>query len=103
MTAIEIIKGINQIGLDKFCYEDYYDEDDPDTTDEILDKLGKFKTVAERGGSDQGSEWWHVFYFEDHDIFIKIQGYYSSYNGVDNLRAFEVEPKEVTITVYDKK
>lgn len=92
MTAQEIITAINNIGYEEFCYEDY--------SNEQVEGLGKFKLVAERGGEDEGSEWWHVFYFEDHDTFIKIEGYYSSYNGVDNLRAFEVKPKEVMITVY---
>ena len=93
MTATEIIREINE-DIMSWGYNDVVS---PNPV------VGKFKSVARRGGSDQGTQWWNVIYFEDHDIYIKIDGYYTSYNGVDDLEAFEVEPKEVMITVYNKK
>lgn len=70
--------------------------------------IGKMVEVQQKGGSDQGSEWYSVRHFVDHDIYIKFNYYYSSYEGI----AFEedeygscqnVEPVEKMIIVYDKK
>lgn len=81
--------------LVEFAYEDF------DTT-KIKGKLGDFKVVARRGGSDQGTEWWNIFYFKEHDIYIKFDGYYTSYDGLEDVDAFQVYPKEVMVTVYNK-
>lgn len=43
-----------------------------------------------------------VLYFEDHDVFIKKEGYYTSYDGYDfdgDLRI--VRPRQKTITYYE--
>lgn len=93
-TASEILKIVSEnIGIAEFCYE--YNR---------LDKLGlgKIKEIEQKGGEDQGSEWHIVLYFVDHDVYIKVNGYYSSYDGVDfDDYGKEVRPKEKTITVYE--
>jgi len=73
----------------------------------IKTKLGfSLETIASYGGEGQGEEWWIVYKVsEPYDIYIKLEGFYSSYNGVsfeswiDNL--FEVKPVEKTIIVYE--
>lgn len=66
--------------------------------------LGKIIEVSQRGGSDQGSEWYTIKYFVDHDVYIKTEGYYSSYEGTEFNDGFgyEVKPVEVMTTIYNK-
>lgn len=73
---------------------------------EFLSKLGiNWKEVEQYGGEDQGSTWYSVKYFPDHDVYIRVDGYYSSYNGTDfngwDGDCKEVRPKQKTITVYE--
>lgn len=68
--------------------------------------LGEIKEVVQKGGEGEGSEWYVVYYFSDHDVYMKIEGYYSSYNGTDfdggwEDCASEVKPQTKTITVYE--
>lgn len=64
--------------------------------------LGKVIEVEQKGGEGQGDEWYSVKHFVDHDVYIKTEGYYSSYNGTDFYEGYghEVRPQEITITVY---
>ncbi len=97
MIAGEILSKIREICSNmEFAYEDYNKKD-------VVDQLGEFSVVARKGGSDQGTEWWIVYYFKEHDVYIKFDGYYTSYDGLDDVDAFEVFPKEITVTVYNKK
>ena len=79
-----------------------------DFADEDYDKedlgLGEIVEVHQEGGEEQGSHWESVKHFKDHDVYIKVTGYYSSYNGT----AFggwgdcsHVTPQEKVITVYE--
>jgi hypothetical protein len=83
-------------GIEQFAHEDFDDNDLG---------LGPVKQVFRKGGMDQGSDWQRVYHFVDHDVYIKVDGYYSSYcgtefeDGWDSLS--EVRPKEVTITIFE--
>lgn len=61
-------------------------------------------TEARNGGEGLWSNWNRVYYFKDHDVYIKVTGYYSSYNGTDFDEGWdccsEVRPEQKTITVY---
>ena len=66
--------------------------------------IGPFKVIDKYGGEGKGDEWWKVFYFEDHDVYMKITGWHTSHHGVDFdgwEEASEVRPIEKTITVYE--
>ena len=67
--------------------------------------LGPVEEVDSYGGEDCGSTWYSVQHFKDHDVYIRVDGYYSSYNGTDFYDGWdcckEVKPKEKTITVYE--
>ena len=82
----------------EFAYEDYDKEET---------ELGEIKQVDSHGGEDEGSDWYRVFHFVEHDVYIKVQGWYSSYNGTDFSDGWdccsEVSPQEKTITVYESK
>lgn len=69
--------------------------------------IGEIKEIEKVGGEGKGEEWYVVFYFPKHDIYLKCEGFYSSYEGVSFVddwdNCFEVFPKEVTITVYETR
>lgn len=66
--------------------------------------LGRVDEVKQKGGTDQGSEWYTIKYFVDHDVYIKTEGYYSSYEGTEFNDGFgyEVKPVQVMKTIYNK-
>jgi hypothetical protein len=70
------------------------------TTEEI----GAIEEVDRHGGEGQGEDWWRVYFFPKHDIYMKVSGWYSSGNGVD-FEGWEdvtqVKPQKKTITVYE--
>ena len=67
--------------------------------------LPSWEEADQEGGEDQGSHWHSVKYFKDHDVYIKVTGWYSSYNGTDfnnwDDACSEVRPQQKTITVYE--
>lgn len=65
--------------------------------------LGKWEEVDQYGGEDQGSTWYSVKHFIDHDVYIRTDGYYQSYNGTDFYQGYgeEVKPVQKTITVFE--
>lgn len=69
--------------------------------------LGPVSEVDQYGGEDKGSTWYSVQHFTDHDVYIKVSGYYSSYEGTEFYGGFdeccsEVKPVQKTVTVFDK-
>lgn len=70
---LEEIKGLCENSVYAFAYVDY------DTND----VTGDVEEVEHYGGEDCGSTWYSVQYFPKHDIYIRVDGWYQSYNGVD--------------------
>jgi hypothetical protein len=68
--------------------------------------LGPIENVDRKGGEGEGEEWYVVFYFPKHNVYLKCNGYYQSYHGTEFYGGwndcFEVIPKQVEITVYEK-
>lgn len=96
MTYEEILAVLKEeSSLFDFAYNDV-------SFDEI--GLGKVIVVDKYGGEGKGEEWYSVKHFIDHDIYIKVEGWYSSYEGAE-FESWEecvkqVIPQEKTITVY---
>lgn len=67
--------------------------------------LGKMVEVDSYGGEGRGDTWYSVKHFVDHDVYIRVNGYYTSYDGTSFDRGWEccseVKPVEKTITVYN--
>lgn len=65
--------------------------------------LGEIVEVYKYGGEDCGSTWYSVKYFVDHDVYIRTDGYYSSYNGTDFEDGYgdEVKKVERLVTVFE--
>lgn len=64
--------------------------------------LGSIEEVEQVGGEGEGDTWYSVKYFKDHGVYIKTDGFYSSYNGTDFYEGYgrEVKPEQKTITVF---
>lgn len=67
------------------------------------DIAGPFKRVFRQGGEGKGEDWSVVYHFTDHDVYIRLDGYYTSYTGVDfsDYEMYEVKPNERTVTFYE--
>jgi len=64
----------------------------------------EWEEVAQKGGEGEGDEWYSVKYFPQHDIYIRVDGWYQSHNGTEFDGwgcCTEVRPKEVLVTVYN--
>lgn len=98
MNYQEIIAVLkDKVSIEDFAYEDY-------SHAEL--GLGEIKEIEQYGGEDMGSTWYSIKHFIDHDVYIKVSGYYSSYNGTDFDDYYddcsEVKPAQKTITVFNK-
>ena len=95
MTAQEILQVIeeNDISVSDFAYGEF---DSPEG-------VGEWEEVDQYGGEGQGDTWYSVKYFKDHNVYIKTDGFYSSYNGTEFDEGYgrEVFSKQKTITVYE--
>lgn len=64
-----------------------------------------WEEVDQYGGEGQGDTWFSIKYFPDYDLYLKVSGYYQSYNGTDFYDGWdcvtEVKPVTKTITVYE--
>jgi hypothetical protein len=95
MTAKEILEiAEKNLTIEDFA-EGYYDPTEYG--------FGTVQTVDSYGGEEQGSTYYTVRYFVDHNVYIRTEGYYSSYHGTDWDFGYgkEVFPKQKTITVYE--
>jgi hypothetical protein len=65
--------------------------------------LGSIEEVEQYGGEGQGDTWYSIKHFKDHGVYIKTDGFYSSYNGTDFDYGFgsEVKPVQKTVTVFE--
>lgn len=65
--------------------------------------LGQVVEVDQYGGEGQGETWYSIKHFIDHDVYIRTDGHYTSYNGTDFEEGYgyEVKPVEKVVTVYE--
>jgi len=70
-----------------------------------INQLPDWEEVAQYGGEGKGNTWYSVKYFPDLNIYIKVNGYYQSYNGTEFYEGWDscsqVRPTQKTITVYE--
>jgi len=98
MNFKEIVEKLDQLEISKhdFAYEEW----DRKAMEEAF---GEIDEVFHKGGSGQGEEWSVVKHFVDHNVYIRLDGFYTSYDGAnfDDEKLFEVFPQEKTITIYE--
>ncbi len=69
----------------------------------VIAAVGGIKRVQEKRVGCDLDTMEYVYYFENHDIFLRIQGYYSSWDGVDfrDAKWQEVVGREIVTTIYE--
>ncbi len=94
MTAQDILDKIVELEIttNEFGHEDW--------TEDFENFVGQIKEIKNQHINDDA---FVVFYFVDHDIYLRIDGYYSSYEGSDysDGRIYEVRPVERMVTFYE--
>jgi hypothetical protein len=102
LTGKEIIEKIIANLEEPYEFEELTDGDFENEDGELLG-LGKAKMVADEEFTS--GEAWRILYFEEHDVYIRQNGYYNSY---ESYAVFEehdydvVVPFEKTVTDYKK-
>ncbi len=98
----------NDINPERWMHEDTplcvddLDEDD-DLLKEQYERLGEIELVEQHGGEGEGDDYYTVYHFKDHDVWIQFQGWYASYHGSEYEEMFEVQPEQKLVTVYKPK
>lgn len=71
----------------------------------VSKNLPNWEEVEQYGGEGMGDTWYSVKYFPEHDIYIKVTGWYQSYNGTEFYDGWgccsQVRPQQKTITIYE--
>ena len=118
MTFEEIVAKLEELeitpeGLVEGCQTNYIeDEEDEDLDEEI--EINVTNLVKEHFGtvkdlinvdSGDGSNGYNIQHFVDHNVYIKVEYWYTSYDGNDysDSEFIEVYPAEHTVTVYKQK
>lgn len=84
-------------------WSDFHHEE---VTELDVEGFGHLQVIDTTGGEGQGDHAHIVFKLTEDDFtvrYYKVDGYYSSYDGVDwdGSDLYEVTPRERTITVYE--
>ncbi len=70
----------------------------------LYELLGEVKCVdfQERSSEGDHDTQYTRYYFEKHDAYVELSGYYSSHDSGDFDEIYGVTPKEITVTIYEK-
>ena len=103
MTAREIFNYLGSfLDIENMpSFLDGYKDIEIEKWNESQAKLGTYKRVHKDRIGDDKDITETVYYFVDHDCFIKFTGWYSSYEGTTYEDWAEVIPVEKTITIYE--
>ena len=106
MKASNIIKLTDSLGkqqfgeLRQFILENRLEI--PQNVRNFLNAVGTI-SISENGKLHHGNTFETVYYFEDHNVYLSISGWYSSFLGMDfeDAGIKEVTPKQKTITIFE--
>ena len=104
--ATELMQFIADNGKDK---DFFWGEMNPKYPDEFDDSLNatfpgiQYEFADHYGGEGQGEDYWTVYKFtkDGETVYLKWQGWYSSYNGSEFESVSEVKPVERVVTFYE--
>lgn len=103
MNFQEILSALKESYGDSDSYESCIDRFAIDFNESS--PAGGFIQVEQKGGRGQGDEWYSVKYFPEHNVYIKVTGYYSSYDGTEFVDGWdsckEVSPVTKTVTTFE--
>ena len=79
--------------------------EDSDSTYKADDRYGQLNQV-DSGGFDEDSYYssvqvYRVWHFVDHDIYIRFDGSYTSYEGLNFENMKQVFPKQINKIIYE--
>lgn len=108
MTGPEVLEALTEIleehevNTRQFAWDDLEDA----VRDEIVADLGEYECMqeplrTEGSGDFDGAQ--AVYHFISHDVYISVEGYYVSDDGMTFEDFDVVEPQEVTTTIYVSK
>lgn len=110
MNFQEIVAKLAEVGIgpEELATEDFEIKDSSakfgwrSTKPTLEEIFGPFRNVAKKGGEGQGEEWWTITYFEAHDVYIRVDAFYMSYDGTDfsDSEFKQVRPVRVEVTEY---
>ena len=97
----ELINNFFQSEYDSSDYNELIEElsDDSARLETIL-AIGPWEQMDSYGGEGSGDDYWSVYYFSIHDIYIQFDGWYASSYGSEYQGMFRVYPRQVTSTQY---
>ena len=96
-TLERIIRELDQ--LEYISLDRWIDDCQPYSETYLYEQLGEFELVAEDRDHMVGTAY-YIWYFRDHDIYIKFNGYIASLRN-DYFRNMEqVYPETTTKTIY---
>jgi hypothetical protein len=58
--------------------------------------IGPIEEIKQKGGEGQGEEWYSIKYFPKHNIYIRVDGFYTSYHGTDFEEGWGEEVKPLS-------
>lgn len=73
-----------------------------ETFKDLFSQLGEIKTVYQFGGEGCGDDYYTIYHFVTHDVYIKFAGWYASHYGSEYSNMYEVRPIEVTKIEYKR-
>lgn len=113
MNAKELIETLRESSIkadDFYRYgltrQPFYYSITEEELEALKNKVGEVKLIDEDAEGDEYTERYNVYYFADHNVYLKLTGIYNSYDGFieyEDKEDFgeEVFPKEITKTVYE--
>ena len=95
------------------AYQEHFANNvDPETTEgkasaqakEFLDLINGFELKDNvHGGDEEGTVCYAVYHFPKADLYIQFDGWYASHHGSEYEEMFEVIPKEIKVTKWERK
>lgn len=110
LTAKQILEKIEELEINEqefgdFDFGEYSKNEDgtPDYTRRYLEGIGEVVEVEQHGGEGMGDSLYSVKHFVDHDVYIRTEGWYASYEGgtYDQGYGEEVRPTQRLVTFYE--
>ena len=98
MTYEEILEVLKSKidSVSDFAYEDY-------NVEEL--GIGEIEEIDQQGGEGEGDHWQSVKFFKNHNIYIKVVGFYTSHEGTDFYSGWDccsqVVPVERKVVFYE--
>lgn len=89
---------------DESADDEYLEDESREFFQYLQNQRIKFKHEDNYGGEGMGDDYWSVYSFTDgkETVYIKFDGWYQSYNGSEFTEWFFVEPKQKTVTIFEK-